>query len=85
MLKHAFGILEREHPDLIQSRETKSRLKLKQFKIQKNGRNTVLTNFEETCQSYVDELYHFFFSVFIVFNFLFFVLNLVSSSFLLKC
>lgn len=54
MLKHAFGILEREHPDLIQSRETKSRLKLKQFKIQKNGRNTVLTNFEETCQSYVD-------------------------------
>ncbi|KAH7826217.1 Eukaryotic translation initiation factor 2 subunit 2 [Monocercomonoides exilis] len=50
MLDHAFEILQREHPELVQSRETKSTLHLKSLNLQYAGRNTIITNFEEICK-----------------------------------
>ncbi|KAA6397727.1 MAG: putative eukaryotic translation initiation factor 2 subunit beta [Streblomastix strix] len=58
MLDRAFDVLQREHPDLIQSSENKKRLKLKPLQLSRQARNTNITNFEEVCKSLKRPLDH---------------------------
>lgn len=51
MLERCFAVLQKEHPDLVKSREKKAVFHLPDIKYGKEGKNTFITNFEEICNS----------------------------------
>jgi translation initiation factor 2 beta subunit (eIF-2beta)/eIF-5 len=53
MLNRAMGILQKNHPTLFQSREVRTKFVLPPPDIKKEGKLTVILNFEKICTLFV--------------------------------